>query len=174
MTSLTVTVDFETADRLHVKIAPAGPARWEVPELLFPRPAVTGQAADPSYDISYTEGNFGFAVTRRDTGEVIFNTTSVLENDGLTKPLIFEEQYMEISTLLPADANLYGLGERVRPMRLSEGLSYTMWNADEAMPQNQNVYGAHPYYIELRDGKAHGVVRSLRPAPVASLAVVGA
>src|SRR5688572_12186751 len=31
--------------------------------------------------------------------------------------LIFEDQYLEISTQLPTNANVYGLGERVHPYR---------------------------------------------------------
>lgn len=55
----------------------------------------------------------------------------------------------------------FGLGERVRPLKLERNRQYTMWNADEAMPVNDNVYGSHPFYMELQpDGTAHGLVRS--------------
>ena len=160
--ALTVTVDFETNERVHVKIAPTGVARWEVPEFIFPRPTVTTRAANPTYNVTYTASPFSFAVARRDTGDVLFDTSESASEADLFKSLIFEEQYMEISTRLPDNAAIYGLGERVRALRLAEGISYTMWNADEATPQNQNVYGAHPYYVELRNGRAHGVVRPCR------------
>jgi len=138
---------------------PTDAVRWEVPELVFPRPNVSARATDPAYDIVYTESVFGFAVVRRADGEAIFNTTTYVGESASFRPLVFQEQYMEISTHLPSDANIYGLGERVRPLRLDAGLTYTMWSADEATPVNQNVYGVHPYYMELRRGQAHGVVR---------------
>lgn len=44
------------------------------------------------------------------TKEVIFNTTS----DGSFNGLVFENQYLEISTQLEANANIYGFGEEVK------------------------------------------------------------
>lgn len=41
--------------------------------------------------------------------EVIFNTSS----DGSFNGLVFENQYLEISTQLEPNANIYGFGEQV-------------------------------------------------------------
>jgi alpha-glucosidase (family GH31 glycosyl hydrolase) len=157
--SLRVTVDYETNQRVHFKIVPDGVPRWEVPDALFPRPVAGTAAPLPDYAVSYTTSPFGLAVTRRATGEVLFNSTPSAADAALFKSLVYEDQYLEISTELPDNAAVYGLGERVRALRLAEGIPYTMWAADEATPQNQNVYGSHPYYVELRNGRAHGVVR---------------
>jgi hypothetical protein len=60
---------------LHVKIFDPKVARWEVP-----RVALTGlpsrKPATTEYKFSYTTQPFGFAVSRRATGEVLFNTTT--------------------------------------------------------------------------------------------------
>jgi len=131
--SLLVRVEFETEHRLHVKISDLVTQRYEVPEQIFPRPTVGSRPAMPAYTFTYTTAPFGFAVARRSTGEVIFNTTGA---DDFAN-LIFEDQYLELSTVLPTNANIYGLGERVRPLRLAQNIPYTMWSADEATPVNQ-------------------------------------
>jgi alpha-glucosidase (family GH31 glycosyl hydrolase) len=42
--------------------------------------------------------------------------------------LVFEDQYLEISTQLSPNANLYGIGEHVKPLRLNTtGFLYTLW-----------------------------------------------
>ena len=151
-------MDYETDDRLHVKIFDANAARWEVPESVLPRPKVTkSHEKTANYRFGFVSKPFGFFVSRADTGELLFNS-SASSNNPQFKNLVFEDQYLEISNQLPSGANVYGLGERVRALRLSEGLTYTLWNADEATPVDQNIYGFHPYYLEMRNGKAHGVV----------------
>ncbi|CAJ0911530.1 7759_t:CDS:2 [Entrophospora sp. SA101] len=42
--------------------------------------------------------------------------------------------------------------------RNPNGTLQTIWTRDAPTPIDQNVYGAHPFYLEMRDGKAHGVV----------------
>jgi alpha-glucosidase (family GH31 glycosyl hydrolase) len=70
----------------------------------------------------------------------------------------FEDQYLQIGTQLPSNPNIYGLGEHVCPLRLTSGQTYTMWNFDTATPVNLNLYGSHPFYLDLRSsGLAHGV-----------------
>ena len=45
----------------------------------------------------------------RSDGAVIFNTTT----DGGFNGLVFENQYLELSTQLPPNPQIYGLGEHV-------------------------------------------------------------
>jgi len=159
--TLRLQVDFETDDRLHVKLTDAASQRWEIPQTVFPRPAVgTSHERTANYRFGFVTKPFGFHVTRADTGEVLFNSSASLLNPQF-KNLVFEDQYLEISTQLPNGANIYGLGERVRPLRLDEDMKYTLWTADEPTPVDQNLYGFHPYYVEMRNNKAHGVVRAL-------------
>ncbi|KAG0311380.1 hypothetical protein BG000_006685, partial [Podila horticola] len=72
--------------------------------------------------------------------------------------LVYENEYLEISTALPDDANIFGLGEVVSGFRRdSRGTRQTMWARDAATPVDENVYGSHPFYLEMRNGTAHGV-----------------
>ncbi|KAJ1724546.1 hypothetical protein LPJ53_001192 [Coemansia erecta] len=90
---------------------------------------------------------FGFEVHRGN--DVIFDTTG--------HPLIFEDQYIEVTSNLPANANIYGIGETPDYFRRDPNNSTkTLWNRDAADPFRENVYGSHSVYMELRQGKFHG------------------
>lgn len=155
--TLKMTADFETDTRLHVKIFDPNVKRWEVPETLIPRPKVSGSyEKSAQYRFGFDSSPFGFYVSRVDNGQVIFNSSASLNNPQF-KNLVFENQYLEVSTQLPSGANIYGIGEHVHPLRWQEGVTKTLWSADEPNPVNQNLYGGHPFYMELRNGKAHGV-----------------
>lgn len=148
--------------------------------------------SSPLYEFSWTENPFGFAVERVSDGDVIFNTTSpqgspdtAVFHDSARSPshatthgkestdakematsefngLIFEEQYIEFSSVLPSEPAIYGLGERVDSLLLdANDKVYTMFNRDQGTPVHENLYGTHPMYMEMRQGpsgtQAHGV-----------------
>eukprot|EP00276_Gloeochaete_wittrockiana_P018185 CAMPEP_0184341240 /NCGR_PEP_ID=MMETSP1089-20130417/9855_1 /TAXON_ID=38269 ORGANISM="Gloeochaete wittrockiana, Strain SAG46.84" /NCGR_SAMPLE_ID=MMETSP1089 /ASSEMBLY_ACC=CAM_ASM_000445 /LENGTH=975 /DNA_ID=CAMNT_0026669427 /DNA_START=135 /DNA_END=3059 /DNA_ORIENTATION=+ len=163
ITPLTVIVTEETDTRVHVKIVDPSNARWEVPQKIIPRPTVTTKASNPKYTVSYTNYPFGFAITRTTDGSVLFNTTVPSNTaDSAFNGLIYEDQYLEISTQLPSNANLYGLMEETRPtgFRIPNNYMATLWNIDTpASTTNQNLYGSHPFYLQmLSNGNAHGVL----------------
>ncbi|CAG8717188.1 1236_t:CDS:2, partial [Acaulospora morrowiae] len=146
-------VEYQTIDRLHVKIFDPERSRYEIPEDIVPIPPSEQIDSDPLYLFSYKENPFTFSVTRRSTGEQIINT-NVPGMDSLT----FEEQYMELSFQLPPDPYIYGLGEIVQTLRRNPRSTFqTLWSRDAATPFAENVYGVHPFYIEIRNGTAHGV-----------------
>ncbi|PVU86323.1 hypothetical protein BB561_006744 [Smittium simulii] len=90
---------------------------------------------------------FGFKITRGD--EVIFDTTG--------HPLIFEDQYLELTSSIADNANIYGMGESADYFRRdSNNSTKTLWARDAATPLKENVYGAHSIYMEKRNGKFHG------------------
>lgn len=154
---LVVRVEYQTEDILRVKITDRNSKRWEVPEDQLPRKdRVIEAPKNPSYTFGYNSYPFGFYVQRASTGEVLFNTSASSSNP-LFRNLVFEDQYLELSTQLSADANIYGLGERRHSFRLKEGQQYTLWTADELTPFLENNYGAHPFYLDHRSGKSHGV-----------------
>ncbi|KAG6827387.1 hypothetical protein H0H92_011985 [Tricholoma furcatifolium] len=87
------------------------------------------------------------------TGPVIANDNSTVLHDF---PLIFENQYLQLTSSLPLDTNIYGLGEVVassgfrRNVAVNGGSIQTMWARDIADPVDENLYGAHPMYLEHR------------------------
>lgn len=164
----------ETDDRLRVHITDAEKQRWEVPYNLLPReqpPAAKKTIGKPgkntiteseyvgnSLIFSYKSDPFSFAVKRKSTGETLFDSTS-LESDPYSN-LVFKDQYLEVSTKLPEDAALYGLGENTQPhgIRLYPNEPYTLYTTDvSAINLNTDLYGSHPVYMDLRrneEGKA--------------------
>ncbi|XP_068655456.1 probable alpha-glucosidase Os06g0675700 [Aristolochia californica] len=178
---------FETKERLRVKISDADHQRWEVPEDIIPRTVAAPRKLDwrdwrfltanqnvspkkaytlsvPGSDLSLTlraTSPFGFYVSRLSTGETLFDTSP--EKSGSGASLVFKDQYLEISTALPADrASLYGLGEHTKKtLRLAHNETLTMWTADTAsFNLDLNLYGSHPFYIDVRapSGDTHGVL----------------
>jgi hypothetical protein len=84
---LQVQVMFETKQRLRVRITNPLEERWEIPTSLLPLapgdPSVT-KVDDTYYSFAYTDVPFGFAITRTDDHEVIFNSTAPVGPDGHT------------------------------------------------------------------------------------------
>ncbi|KAG5608799.1 hypothetical protein H5410_020080 [Solanum commersonii] len=125
---------FETKDRLRVRITDADHERWEVPREfipqethLSPRSSLLEKRSSTSLPLSedthyvhtdtvsdltftlYNTTPFGFTITRHSTGDVLFDTTP--ENDIPDTFLIFKDQYLQLSSSLPANrSSIYGLG----------------------------------------------------------------
>eukprot|EP01087_Luapelamoeba_hula_P008083 TRINITY_DN2007_c0_g2_i1.p1 TRINITY_DN2007_c0_g2~~TRINITY_DN2007_c0_g2_i1.p1 ORF type:complete len:632 (-),score=85.35 TRINITY_DN2007_c0_g2_i1:24-1835(-) len=161
--SLKLVVWMETNTRLHVKIFDPNNNRWEVPKVVKTGIPTT-KPSNPFYKFTYTTQPFGFAVTRVADGSVLINTTSPAPpsgsytSDKVFNGLIFEDQYLEISTQLPTNPNIYGLGEHVTSLRLATNQVYTMFAADRGTVPEINLYGVHPFYVDLRSGgNAHGL-----------------
>jgi alpha-glucosidase len=136
-----------------VKIYDPKEWRFEIPEEIVPISVSEPINDDVPYHFLYNEDQFTFSVARADTGEKIIDT----DVPGMNT-LVFEDQYMEISFALPDDPFIYGLGEVVTKLRRDpRGTFHTIWNRDAATPVGENVYGAQPFYLEIRNGTAHGV-----------------
>ncbi|CAN6177124.1 unnamed protein product [Urochloa humidicola] len=168
---LSLTASLETDSRLHVRITDADHPRWEVPQDVIPRKSPrnivhdTTAGASPrsrvlsaaTSDLTFTiHGNpFRFTVSRRSTGDTLFDTSP---------SLVFKDKYLELTTTLPGSrASLYGLGEHTkRTFRLQRNDTFTLWNADIAASNvDLNLYGSHPFYLDVRSGNggaAHGVL----------------
>ncbi|KAF4614964.1 hypothetical protein D9613_003515 [Agrocybe pediades] len=151
--NLRLNVDYETADRIHLKITDASSDRYEVPESVFPRPnnkrPVSSTNANIRFD--YTASPFSFTIRRAKTSEVLFSTVG--------NPIIFEPQYLRVKTTLPKNPNIYGLGEHTHPFHLpTNGTTLTLWSRDSyGVPVGTNLYGNHPVYFEHRTTGTHGV-----------------
>ncbi|KAI8974202.1 alpha-glucosidase [Trametes punicea] len=151
--NLKLEVTYETDDRIHVKITDPSDARYEVPESVLPRPKANLQTSPDKASIrfNYTTSPFSFSVYRVSTHEVLFSTGA--------HPIIFEPQYLRVKTDLPANANIYGLGEHTDPFRLpTHNYTRTLWSRDAyGVPTGTNLYGNHPIYFEHRTSGTHGV-----------------
>ncbi|NXC83549.1 LYAG glucosidase, partial [Cercotrichas coryphoeus] len=144
---LRLDVEFETDTRLHIKITDADNPRYEVP---LDVPRVTKRAENPIYSLNFSWDPFGVLLQRKATGAVLLNTT--------VAPLIFADQFLQISTSLPSKF-LYGLGEhRDSFLHSLDWNTLTLWARDVSPMESFNLYGAHPFYLLMEEGgNAHGV-----------------
>lgn len=147
---LKLEVIFESDDHVHIRITDAKNARWEVPQSVVSRPSVSKAASNPAYDVKVEQNPFTITVFRKEDGAVLFQSTD---------SLVFKDQYIELTTTYDEGAATYGLGESTRSSaKLQPGTTYTMWARDQPSADfNSNLYGAHPFYLQVKDGKAHGV-----------------
>lgn len=105
----------------------------------------TGEDMSEHNDLQLTWSNdptFSFKVRRQSTNDVLFDTTGTV--------LVFEDQFVEFKTTMPENYNLYGLGERMHSLRLGNDFVATIWAADVGDPEDFNVYGSHPFYLDTR------------------------
>ncbi|XP_019633185.1 PREDICTED: lysosomal alpha-glucosidase-like isoform X8 [Branchiostoma belcheri] len=172
---LSMVLRMETDGRLHLVLNDTASRRYEVP---IATPAATTKAAAPLYDVEYSHNPFGIVVKRRSNGRVLLNTT--------VAPLIYADQFLEMSTSLPS-GNVYGLGEHRGPLRHKTGwIRIPFWARDkqaaEAKEDVTNLYGSHPFYLCVEDdGQAHGVFLLnsnameviLQPAPALTWRTIG-
>lgn len=107
-------------------------------------------------EIHYDFEPFGFWIVRKDSQSIIFDTRP---SDNRDQPLIFENGYLQITSVLPPSANIYGLGEVYANSgfrRDPNNVTQAFWSSDAGgTPTDRNLYGGHPVYLEHRieDGK---------------------
>ncbi|KAJ5551992.1 Glycoside hydrolase family 31 [Penicillium sp. DV-2018c] len=149
--SLKLLVEAQNEKRLHVMIYDADEEVYQVPETVVPRPEnAEGRQKKSELSFDFKEKPFSFRVLRGE--EVLFDTSET--------NIVFQSQYLNLRTWLPNDPNLYGLGEHTDSLRLpTTNYTRTIWNRDAyGIPENSNLYGAHPIYIDHRGEKGtHGV-----------------
>ncbi|KAK3430580.1 hypothetical protein EUGRSUZ_K01953, partial [Eucalyptus grandis] len=167
--SLRLVASFEASGRLRVRITDAERRRWEVPDDLIPRrppspprrtpsrppPCPSGShrclsaaSSDLVFDLRNTTP-FSFAVSRRSSGDVLFETST----SDPSAFLVFKGQYLQLSSSLPPGrSSLYGIGEHTKPsLRLLPNQTLTLWNADiRSAYLDVNLYGPHPLYMDVR------------------------
>lgn len=135
--SLDLSVEYLASDRLSVQITPthvdASNASWYlIPEDVVPRAKADSHSSKfhKELDIEWTNSpSFGFKITRKATGDVLFDTTGSV--------LVFENQFVEFVTALPSDYNLYGIGEHIQQLRLLENATLTIYSSDFGNPIDQ-------------------------------------
>ena len=146
---LDLVVEYQTESRLRISIKPsyvtaANSSWYGLPSEWVPQPHhEKGTAENAGLRFDWTNSpTFGFNVTRKVTGEVLFCT------DG--SKLVYEDQFIEFASSMNENYNVYGLGEVFHGLRLEPGLTRTIYSADVADPIDRNLYGNHPFYLETR------------------------
>ncbi|KAK6435660.1 hypothetical protein LTR95_008154 [Oleoguttula sp. CCFEE 5521] len=151
LTDLSLTVEYQSNQRLHVVIKDAANQVYQVPDSVFTRPTLGKVYGQSDLQFKHVDDPFSFSVVRLKTGEVLFDTSAA--------QLVFESQYVRLRTKLPTAPSLYGLGEHTDPFQLNTtNYTRTIWNRDAYLvPEGTNLYGDHPVYYDHRQNATHGV-----------------
>jgi len=158
---LSLSLTAQSPTRLCLEIENAEKTPWRVPASIVPRypAAPTGDSLDLQYSVLWTDhDSFSPEIRRVSTGERLFGGKGM----GLT----MKDQFLELSTRVGSEhgggeAHLFGLGENVGRFRRQPGTVTTLWARDCPCNEGDNLYGSHPFYLEvLPSGQAHGVVGS--------------
>ncbi|KAG8862460.1 hypothetical protein FRB96_001531 [Tulasnella sp. 330] len=167
--------------RLHVNIQDSTRRHFTVPSFIIPSKSLASTASSSALSsdlvFNYSGTPFAFWITRRSDphGTPLFDTRlsslpavpvpEIVPGDATTEfkgfQLVFENQYLQLTSSLPYDANIYGLGEviassGIRRNMLGKGSIQTMWARDINDPVDENEYGMHPMYIEHRYNNSTG------------------
>lgn len=128
--SLNLTVEYQSADRLNINIVPtyigsANLTQYILSDHLVHKPTADSDAQPSSLtnDLAFfwsNEPTFSFSVLRLSTGDTLFSTAGT--------NLVFENQFVEFVSPLPANYNLYGLGEVIHGLRLGNNLTRVSMN----------------------------------------------
>ncbi|XP_061575113.1 sucrase-isomaltase, intestinal isoform X2 [Cololabis saira] len=168
--------EMQTNNRLRFKIFDPQNKRFEVPHEHVP--TVTNNPSSPiSETLEITNKPFGLVVRRRENKKVLFDTTFA--------PLVFADQYLQLSAKLPSH-NIYGLGEHVHT-RYRHDTNWRTWPifTRDAFPNGgtHNLYGHYPFFLCLENetGKSFGVFLmnsnamevTLQPAPAVTYRTIG-
>uniref|UniRef100_A0A4W5NR19 Maltase n=1 Tax=Hucho hucho TaxID=62062 RepID=A0A4W5NR19_9TELE len=168
--------DMQTVNRLRFKISDAHKQRFEVPHEHV-KPPATHPSGSRNYVVELTHNPFGLKVRRASTNKVLFDTTM--------GPLVFADQYLQLSARLPSH-NIYGLGEHVH-QNYRHDTNWRTWPifTRDSFPNGgtHNLYGHYPYFLCLEDesGKSFGVFLmnsnamevTLQPAPAVTYRTIG-
>ncbi|KAK6544511.1 hypothetical protein TWF694_001203 [Orbilia ellipsospora] len=144
-----------TPDIVRVKITDASQPRWEIPEQWVPIGRNILEKHRNSHkmdwDLAYDANNvdIGFAIIRSSDGFPLFDSRGC--------QISYCEHYMEITTQLPKDTYVFGMGEVTGPFLREQGRRYAFWARDAQTPLHENAYSSFPMFIGMNGGKAFGV-----------------
>nr|KAF6319832.1 putative maltase-glucoamylase 2 (putative) [Myotis myotis] len=171
------TAEYQTPRRLRFKITETNNTRYEVSHEHVKLFNMTAGSTNRSYYIEVIEKPFGIKIRRMSNKKVLLDTS--------IGPLLFANQYLQLSFLLPS-ANVYGLGEHVH-QQYRHDMGWKTWPifTRDATPTKGmiNLYGAHTFFLCLEDtsGSSFGVFLmnsnamevTLQPAPAITYRTIG-
>ncbi|CAF1315715.1 unnamed protein product [Rotaria sordida] len=138
--NLTVDLIYETAQRFRLRIYDSTKKRYEVP---LEVPVIEKKVNITDYEVSLSQEPFAILVKRKSTGMTIFDTS--------VAPLIYADQFIKFSSYLSSPF-LYGLGEHQQSLLIdvtNQWNKLTFWTRDTPPAQHVNLYGVHPFYINV-------------------------
>ncbi|XP_025725600.2 LOW QUALITY PROTEIN: sucrase-isomaltase, intestinal [Callorhinus ursinus] len=174
--SVLFTTQNQTPNRFRFKITDPNNRRYEVPHQFVGE--FTGTTAtDTLYDVQVIEHPFSIKVIRKSNMRTLFDTS--------IGPLVYSDQYLQISTKLPSEY-IYGLGEHIHK-RFRHDLNWKTWPifTRDQLPgdNNNNLYGHQTFFMCIEDnsGKSFGVFLMnsnameifIQPTPVVTYRVIG-
>ncbi|KAK7112214.1 lysosomal alpha-glucosidase-like [Littorina saxatilis] len=150
--TLQLLVLYETTYRLRFKIFDPAVQRYEVPVDLHDQDSPTPEELT-DFHVIFEKDPFSISIVRKSDAQPLFDSKGMA-------PLIFADQYIQIGSRL-ASPLLYGLGEHRSRLALDvKGRQkLVFWNRDQPPEENLNLYGTHPFYLNLEadNRTAHGV-----------------
>lgn len=133
---------------------------FQMPSWLY-SPLPSGLNVSKSLDITLSlDPNqlLHFKVTRKTNGSNALWDTDT-KNASHLSSFRLVDKYTQIGSVLPRGHHLFGLGYRAGGLRVRPGSRVALFARDSPTVTGQNLYGAHPFYLQMQDGQAHGVVR---------------
>ncbi|KAG8511483.1 Sucrase-isomaltase, intestinal, partial [Galemys pyrenaicus] len=171
-----LTTQSQTRNRLRFKITDPNNRRYEVPHQFVKE--FTGTAAsDTLYEVKVTQNPFSIKVIRKSNQKILFDTS--------IGPLVYSNQYLQISTKLPSEY-MYGFGEHIHK-RFRHDLYWKTWPifTRDQLPgdNNNNLYGHQTFFMCIEDasGRSFGVFLMnsnamevfIQPTPIVTYRVIG-
>ncbi|KAF3908943.1 Alpha-glucosidase [Orbilia brochopaga] len=139
----------------RIRITDLKKQRWEIPQELVPigddRPPDISEDEPKTWkaEICLDPGNVGFFIYRKPDLVPIF--------DARGCSISYYDHYLEISTKLPEDTYIFGLGEVTGPFLREPGSRYAFWARDAQTPLHENAYSSLPMFLAWHKGTAFGV-----------------
>uniref|UniRef100_A0A8C5KHT8 Sucrase-isomaltase, intestinal n=1 Tax=Jaculus jaculus TaxID=51337 RepID=A0A8C5KHT8_JACJA len=176
ITSVLLTTQRQTPNRLRFKITDPNNSRYEVPHQ-FVKDFTGPSPSETLYDVQVSERPFSIKVIRKSNSKTLFDTS--------VGPLVYSDQYLQISVKLPSEY-IYGLGEHIHK-RFRHDLYWKTWpifTRDE-LPgdNNHNLYGHQTFFMCIEDtsGKSFGIFLMnsnameihIQPTPIVTYRVIG-
>ncbi|EME39908.1 glycoside hydrolase family 31 protein [Dothistroma septosporum NZE10] len=161
---LLLSVQYQSQQRLAVKIYPKNLAAsnqsfYELSEFYTPLPKQESGCNADNSDLQFKYSNspsFQFQIVRNSSGDVLFDTYG--------SKIVFQDQFLELTTAMVPNYNIYGLAAYIHSFRLGTNWTQTFWNTynlENDQIIDVNGHDTHPMYLETRYGNgtstSHGV-----------------
>nr|XP_040126497.1 sucrase-isomaltase, intestinal [Ictidomys tridecemlineatus] len=171
-----LTTQSQTPNRFRFKITDPNSKRYEVPHQ-FVKEFTGPTSSETLYDVQVQKNPFSIKVIRKSNSKILFDTS--------IGPLVYSDQYLQISTRLPNEY-IYGIGEHIHK-RFRHDLYWKRWPifTRDQLPgdNNNNLYGHQTFFMCIEDtsGKSFGVFLMnsnameifIQPTPIVTYRVTG-